>query len=222
MTDVLEREAATPTAKSRWRLSRGTIRLLILLAVIAATVWVFTRGPGVAFRGPLLTPGSLSGLPDCDGRVAMTEVDDTFGGGGTILDYVDGARCEMNFTVANPTGVPVTVLAVDTTPDYFTSALRIVSATRDPASFYTSPECAGCTHEYEPFSPMTIPPGDEWEIAVQGVMADCKPDGRGRGFDSTGSEVIGMTVKVSGITRHVQVELRHPWAVRHGACDRPR
>lgn len=212
-----ERLARVDKQIALWR--RRTLLLLAAMALIlVGGVWWLARGAAVGPYAPPLVHGGIQGSAHCGTKVAIKEVEDTFGGGGRILEYVDGARCEAVISLKNPTASPVTVLSVEKTPKDMVEPIRLIGATRDPQPLSAEQECHGCSDNFERFSPMTIAPGDEWEIAVQGVMSNCRPAKSDNAFTVQSRETLEFQVDAGGGQRPVSIELENPWAVRHGGC----
>ena len=219
---VAEEELVARSAERK--VSRSRTPLLIVVGLVAlglASWWALTRSPAVLLIAETpVRPGAVGGSPHCTPRVPATDVDDVFGGGGTILDYRDGARCTVSLSLENTTRIPLTVLAIEMTdPDYI-EPLRIVSASRDPKSLYADQECYGCPEDYLPFTPMTLAPGDDWEIAVHGVMSDCTPPVSNENFSQRSRRTLDLTVRGMGVTKIVTMQLRDAWAVRVESCGR--
>ena len=218
MTDVADRVSAAEQRIGRWR-RRTVLSVVTALALIGAgTAWALTRddGPWV----PPLQQGSVLGSAECGPKVPTREVDDAFGGGGRILTYVEGARCEAVISVENPTKTPVKVLDITLTKRGLIEPLRLVSATRNTKPL-SDENCYGCADDFVPFTPITIAPGDEWEIAVQGVMRDCLPPEKDGTYSDRARESLEFRVEVDGKTAPVTVFLDNPWAVRtSGTCNR--
>ena len=216
MADVAERVTAAEQRIGRWR--RRTVLLVVAgIAVVAAgAAWSMTRetGPWI----PPLEQGGGAGAMHCQGARSR-EVPDTFGGGGEIVDYVDGARCEAVLSITNPTQEPVKVLSVERTAKSRIEPIRLVSATRAKRPLSAASRCYGCAEKFVDFSPMTLAPGGEWEIAVQGVMRNCRAPKRGGSYSTQARESLAFQVEVDGEKRPVTVFLELPWAVRFDGCS---
>lgn len=194
------------------------LALAALAAVTLAAVWAFTRGPAAALVSQAVTHGSFYSTMQCDPKVPTREITDTFGGGGTIVQYHEGARCEMLFTLLNTSSADVTIEAIERTPPYFTSALRITDATRSQTSVREL-NCYGCAEFQEPFTPFVMAPDEEWTIGIEGVMAGCAPPKGGlKNSGHTVYESIDVTIRAMGIRRVIPVALDNPYAVAVDEC----
>lgn len=213
-----ERLARVEQQIALWR-RRTLLVLAAMVLIVAGGVWLLARASGGGPYVPPLEHGGIAGSAHCGTKVATKQVEDVFGGGGQILEYVDGARCEAVISLKNPTGSPVTVLTVEKTPNDMVEPIRLVGATRDPQPLSAEQDCLGCSDDFERFSPMTIAPGDEWEIAIQGVMSNCRPAKRADAFTVQSRETLELQVETEGARRPVSIELENPWAVRHGGCS---
>lgn len=217
MADATERVIAAEQRIGRWR--RRTVLLVVaVLAIVgvgAAWAMSLEDGPWV----PPLEHGGGVGPMRCP-TAPSRAVADTFGGGGQVLDYVDTARCEVVISITNPTDDPVEVLSVERTSPDSVVPIRLVGATRarKPASA-PGTRCHGCAERFVEFSPMTIAPGDEWDVAIQGVMDGCRAFEKGEPYKIDVQESVGFRVEVDGETRPVTVFLEKPWAVRSAGCN---
>lgn len=217
MSAVLERVDEAERRVSRWR--RRTVGAgVLILAVGIGALWALTRGPASGLAGDPIEHGGLTGEPVCSPEVPRLEVDDTFGGGGTILRYRESAECRFMFSIINTTAAPVTIVAIEQTPKDFISALRLNGASRSRGDI-SDTRCHGCWEQHVSFEPFEMRAGEEFEIGVYGVMNGCRPP-RG-GFDVGGRQVyehVDVTVRTLGVERVVPIELYHPVAIAVHDC----
>ena len=216
MAEVAERVIAAEQRIGRWRRRTVLLAVLAVALVGAGAAWAINRdsGPWV----PPLEHGGSAGPMRCS-TARTVEVPDTFGGGGDILQYVDGAECQAVFSITNPTNAPVKVLSVEKTRKDFVEPIRLIGATRAKRAVSRETKCFGCAERFVPFSPMTISPGGEWEIAVQGVMDNCRPTKKAGGYIERARESLHFQVEIDGEKRPVTVFLDQPWAVRSDGCS---
>lgn len=216
MTDEAERVAQIDHGIGNGR--RRTMLLLLAAAVGGAALWAFTLGPANALTKPPIVHGTTHTEIRCVPDLPTQQVEDTFGGGGVVVRYREGARCELAFTITNVSDAAVTVTAVERTPEEFTRALRLTDATRAAASVQEL-HCYGCDEHRQRFTPFVLAPGDEWEIGVSGVMDGCSAPKTGLGHAGrTVVQAIEVTIRVLGVTRVVPVELAGPYAVAVDEC----
>lgn len=218
MTMVQERVELAQRRVGRWR-RRTVLALVLVLALGATAAWALTRGPASALVARPIVHGSGLTAPQCEPDVPRREIEDTFGGGGTVLRYREGTRCRFGFTIENRSKAAVTVQRIERTDDEFIQALRLVDADRSRGPLYTVVRCIGCPEEQVPFTPFVMQPGEEWAIGVQGLMDGCSPP-KG-GFEAGGRGVIDtvdITVESLGVRRVVPIALRNPIGIALDEC----
>jgi hypothetical protein len=190
----------------------------VLLAVlIGAAAWALTQGPASALVGTPIVHGSALSSPQCKPAVETRQIEDFFDGGGTVLRYLDGARCTFAFTIQNRSGAAITIAAVERTDPDMAPPLRFVGATRGRGPNNTVVRCIICPKDQVEFSPFVMAPGEEWSIAVRGLMAgSCAPPRDYTG--GIGFSTVDVTVRTLGVNRVVPVPLENPILVETGEC----